>query len=381
MQRVKILFLFLFSTLAVSAQLSVPLSDKTQVSVLTCGVGPEIYALFGHTAIRIKDPVQHLDVVYNYGAFDFDTPNFALKFVKGDMQYFATSGSFEDFMMQYHYEQRSVSEQILDIPQDKKQLLFDKLNGMLFSDKRFYTYKFIDRNCTNMASDIINETLGSKLIYKREINTNAREFVPKSYRDILFPYFDGHFYEQWGTSVLFGTKVDQRATVLFLPGELEHSLDITTYNSKPLVAKRQMLLDVKPRTAPFSYWNNCYTYLLFLVLVVLVNRKWLTLFYLILLGFLGIFFSLNGLYSLHEELAYNYNVLLFNPLLLAAAYFYARNRTRGMYISVIANFICIGIYLVVIFNKAHFLAVLPMIIANVIILTKLAVKSQKEKIA
>jgi hypothetical protein len=31
---------------------------------------------FGHTAIRISDPSQFIDLVYNYGAFDFNTPNF-----------------------------------------------------------------------------------------------------------------------------------------------------------------------------------------------------------------------------------------------------------------------------------------------------------------
>lgn len=371
--RFKLVFLFLFLSLSVWAQM-LPLSKDAKVSVLTCGTGPEIYALFGHTAIRIKDPAQHLDHVYNYGAFDFDTPNFALKFVKGDMQYFATSGAFYDFMMQYNYEGRSVSEQVLDIPAAKKQLLFDKLNAVLASDKRFYTYKFIDRNCTNMASDIINETLGSKVIFKRK-NTGT------TYRSVIFPFFDGHFYEQWGTSVLFGTKVDEKATVLFLPRELRQSLDLTVYNGKPLVSKENMLLDIKPQPAPFSWWNNIYTYLILLAIVVVLNKKSLTAAYFVLIGILGVFFSLSGLYSLHQELAMNYNILLFNPLLLLAAYFYLRGASRKLYFVSLANLLCIGIYLILVFDKAHFAIVLPMIIAHVIILARLAVKSQSGKLA
>ena len=64
-----------------------PLSKEAKISVLTCGTSNEIYALFGHTAIRVNDPVNGMDVVYNYGAFDFGTSNFALKFVKGNLQY------------------------------------------------------------------------------------------------------------------------------------------------------------------------------------------------------------------------------------------------------------------------------------------------------
>jgi hypothetical protein len=181
--------------------------------------------------------------------------------------------------------------------------------------------------------------------------------------------------------VLFGTKVDDKATVLFLPSELEQNLDITTYNGKPLVKNRQLLLAAKPLPVPFSIWNNIYTYLLFLALVVLLNKKWLTLFYLILIGLLGIFFSLNGFYSLHEELAMNYNVLLFNPLLLIVAFFYLRSNMRGMYFSSIACIVLVAAYVIVVFNKAHFLVVLPMIVANLVILVRLALRSQSGKIA
>src|SRR5690606_32698118 len=125
---------------------TVTLSENAEVSVLTCGNGNEMYSLFGHTAIRIHDPENGIDQVYNYGAFDFDTPNFVLRFSKGDLQYFVTAGRFADFLYSYNYEQRSVYEQTLNISQQQKQQLFDRLTATLISDERFYTYKFIDRN-------------------------------------------------------------------------------------------------------------------------------------------------------------------------------------------------------------------------------------------
>ncbi len=368
MRQIRVLFLFLLVSMAVSAQ-SVPLSDQASVSVLTCGTGPEIYALFGHTAIRIKDPAQNLDIVYNYGMFDFGTPNFALKFVKGDMKYFVAASSFGDFIIQYDYEKRSVSEQVLAIPLEKKQQLFEELNSVLFSDAKYYTYKFIDRNCTNMAADVLNKVLGSKIIYKRK-NTDT------TYRNIIFPYFNGHFYEQWGTSVLFGTKVDQKATTLFLPTEFETALYDAKYEGHPLVEYNRNLLHPAPQHAPFSWWNNIYTYLLFLVLVVALNRKGLNAFYLILVGLLGLFFCFDSLYSLHEELAMNYNVLLFNPLLIAVAFLYLRNSWKWLYRTAIFCAFCIGLYLILVFNKAHLLIVLPMVIANLILLGRMILKSR-----
>lgn len=58
------------------------LSDNAKVSIITCGTAPVSYAMYGHTGIRIQDNTKGIDQVYNYGAFDFTTPNFALRFIK-----------------------------------------------------------------------------------------------------------------------------------------------------------------------------------------------------------------------------------------------------------------------------------------------------------
>ena len=101
----KLFFLLLFLTTAViSFGQNISLSDKANVSVITCGTGNESYSLFGHTAIRVQDSVNAIDVVYNYGAFDFNTPNFVMKFVKGDLQYFAVAHSYTNFINEYEYE-------------------------------------------------------------------------------------------------------------------------------------------------------------------------------------------------------------------------------------------------------------------------------------
>ena len=50
--------------------------DDIEISVLTCSPGEEVYSYYGHTAIRYKDPANHLDLVFNYGVFNFNTDNF-----------------------------------------------------------------------------------------------------------------------------------------------------------------------------------------------------------------------------------------------------------------------------------------------------------------
>ncbi|HLF52422.1 MAG TPA: DUF4105 domain-containing protein [Flavobacterium sp.] len=348
-----------------------PLSENTTVSVITCGNGAEMYSLFGHTAIHITDKQNHIDEVYNYGAFDFNTPNFVLKFIKGDLQYFATNSSYNDFLYEYQYDKRSVDEQVLNLSQVQKQQLFDDLNATLVSEERFYTYKFIDKNCTTMVINIINKTLGKEVIVK----TTDKE---KTYREILYPYFKDHFYEKLGISIIFGKKVDLKGEQLFLPAELQESIANIQYNKEPICQKNTTILEFKKEKTPISWWNNFYSFSLLLLIVVIVNNNRIYMVYFFLMGLLGLFLTFVGFYSLHKELEYNYNILLFNPALLFLIYFYLKNNRKWMYLIALLALLSIAIYLVIMMNKIHLVIVLPLIITSLIGLVKLAIQNKNQ---
>lgn len=348
---------------------NLPLSKEAKISVITCGLGNETYSYFGHTAIRVADPGNNIDVVYNYGAFDFSTPNFVAKFAKGDLQYFVVVHSFSDFINDYTSEKRSVFEQELLISQESKQKLFDNLNRTLASEDRYYTYKFIDKNCTSMVVDVINKSLDGEIITKKGD-------TDKTYRSILFPYFNGHFYDQLGTSIIFGTKVDQLGTKIFLPFELKNSLEKTTFQNHPFVSKTQTLLHFEKET-PSSWWNNIYTYLIILGFVVLAHNRIVDKIYLLILSFIGIFFVAVGFYSLHQELAMNYNVLLFSPLLLVLIFLSVIKNKRWTYRFAVLHLLFLIVYTIFLINKAHFLIVLPMIITSGFVLVRVAIRNKK----
>ena len=362
-------FLFLFLSINASFAQNLLLSKQAKVSVITCGTGNESYSLFGHTAIRISDPFNTIDVVYNYGAFDFNTPNFVLKFIKGDLQYFAVAHAYADFINEYQYEKRSVYEQELNIPYPLKQKLFDNLNTSLTSGESHYTYKFIDKNCTSMVVDMINKTLDTTAIVKKA-DTDI------TYRTILFPYFDNHFYEKLGTSIIFGKKVDQLGTQIFLPFELQKSLKKVFYKNHPLAGENKTILEF-PKEVMGSWWNNVYTYILFLGFIIAINKKPVVAFYLTIMALLGLFFAFAGFYSFHKELAYNYNILLFNPSLLLLLYFYHSKNPKGLYNLALFNLVSLAIYVVILINKAHLWIVLPLVITSTVLLVKLAIQNTK----
>lgn len=361
-QNVLILLLML-TTFANCIGQSIQLSEKSTVSILTCGLGNETYSYFGHTAVRIQDPINQLDLVYNYGAFDFATPNFVARFAKGDLQYYVVAYPFYDFIQEYNREQRSVFEQELQLTLALKQKLLDRLNTTLQSDERFYTYKFIDRNCTSMIVDLLNETLESTIITKKT-NTDI------SYRSVLYPYFEGHFFEKLGVNIIFGTKVDQLATQLFLPFELLESIKTSRYQNQ-LLSKPTVELIHFEKATPFSWWTNGVFYGLFLILVIVSNKKFIYTFYLSVMGVLGIFFVFMGFYSLHPELEFNYNILLFNPSLLMVVLLQLRKEAKATQWATYFNYACLFLFTALLINKAPVLIVVPLILTTTIVLFRL----------
>ena len=82
MMRVFLLLLVFLASHCTLGQIQ--LSKDASISIITLGPDKnELYAAFGHSAIRVADPANGIDWAYNYGVFDFDQPNFYLNFTRG----------------------------------------------------------------------------------------------------------------------------------------------------------------------------------------------------------------------------------------------------------------------------------------------------------
>lgn len=365
MQSFRALLILLFislSTFKTFAQ--IPLSDKAEISVLTCGPGNELYSVFGHTAIRIFDPEKNINTVYNFGTFDFDTPNFYPKFVKGDLQYFVSVASYRDFIYEYQYYGRDVYEQTLNLTQHQKQQITNELNGILFSDKKYYTYKFINRNCTTMVADIVNKQVPISLE-----NSDSG----KTYREIIYSYLqDNHFYENLGINLLFGYKTDNTSEKLFLPKELMEGISNTKIkNGKPLAKATTTIVDKTELATGFSFINSFYSYILLaLLLLILTIKKAGYNTYLVFAGLMGLLFCFVSLYSSHNELLLNYNILLFNPLFIIIAITSPKKRKTLLIRLIYTSFILFVVYLALTITKVHIWLILPLLLVNLVALTR-----------
>jgi hypothetical protein len=341
-----------------------PITPQTKISILTVDVANESHTLYGHTAIRIKDGINNFDYVWNYGMFDFRTENFILKFVKGDLQYYAAAYPYADFEYSYQQENRSIYEQVLNISTEEKQKLFGLLSKSVFSEDKYYTYKFIDRNCTTKAIDIVNEALENKPI-QNTLHQN------ESYRSVLFPYQKDHFWMNFGINIIFGHRPDEEAKVLFLPLDLMKILEKTEYKGKPLAPKPGTIYKASENEKGFDFSNSIYPLLLILVVFVVVNRKFSNMIYFGILGSIGLLFTLIGLYSLHREVLWNYNVLVFNPLNLVLIYFIIKNNVIWIKKTSLICLSLLVVYILYMLNKVHFWMVLPIVLTSTIQLIRL----------
>lgn len=356
-------FLFLLLPFCTFSQIN-PITPQTQISILTVDVANESHTLYGHTAIRVKDDANHFDYVWNYGMFDFRTENFILKFVKGDLQYYAAAYPYADFEYSYQMENRSIYEQVLNISTEEKQKLFEKLNQSVLTDDKFYTYKFIDRNCTTKVIDVVNEVLKDKPIQ----NTLHKD---ESYRSVLFPYQQDQFWMNFGINIIFGHRPDEQAKVLFLPLDLMKVLDKTDYQGKPLTSEAKIKYQAFTSEKEFDFFNSIYSLLLVLVIFIALNRKITNIVYFGITGSIGLLFCFIGLYSQHKEILWNYNTLLFNPLNLALVYFIIKNNAIWIKKTGMVCLSFLGVYLLYMLNKVHFWMVLPIVLTSAIQLIRL----------
>ena len=211
-----------------------------RVGLLTCSPGSELYSTFGHSALRITDSAAGTDIVYNYGVFDFYDPQFYSKFVRGRLLYFLDREDFADFLRNYAYEDRTVSEQVLDIDCARKAEIRRFLEENLRPENRSYKYDFLFDNCTTRLRDLILGHAGPAAATASILQSRDRTF-----RDHIHHYLDRNrmHWSKLGIDILLGSPLDRAMTnqeAMFLPDYLEAGIDSTRTAAHPLAASKEI---------------------------------------------------------------------------------------------------------------------------------------------
>lgn len=249
----KIIFtLFFLCTFGISFS-QITLSKNATVSVLTCGPGNQLYTTFGHSAFRINDPIIGLDKVYNYGTFDFNAPNFYLNFAKGKLTYQLSTTRFQYFLAEYHYENRWVKSQVLNLTPTEVSKVFDFLENNAKPENKNYQYDFFFDNCSTKIEAVLKAALPNKIEFN---NTHINTI--KTHRDLIADYTQNQPWGKFGIDLALGSVIDKAATkdeYKFLPDYIFKALENATIKSDSLtnvlVKNELSILKEKPVNQPF----------------------------------------------------------------------------------------------------------------------------------
>ena len=300
-------------------------NDSIRLSLLTCAPGEEIYSLFGHTAIRYENPSQGVDVVFNYGLFSFDTPNFIFRFSLGETDYQLGATNYSHFAGEYAFFGRSVWQQTLNLTNEEKIDLIRLLQENHRPENRVYRYNFFYDNCATRPRDKIEESIAGQVIYPTEPQDGSRSF-----RDIVHQYCKGHPWARFGIDLCIGSEADQPITqrqMMFAPFYLMNSFAGAQIKNdsiqRPLTEASELIVDATPEEDESGWIPTPLQCALLLFILTAgatiygIRRRtglWgVDLFLFGAAGIVGCVLAFLALFSEHPAVSSNFLLLVFHP--------------------------------------------------------------------
>ena len=299
--------------------------DRIQISLLTCSPGKEVWAQYGHTAIRYYDKESGEDLAINYGIFSLDQTYFIPRFVLGMTDYRMGVQPMDMFLAQYSYEGRGVIEQVLNLSAEDKEVIYKALQENMKPENVVYRYNYFFDNCTTRARDMLVNHLHGKVVYPP-----AEEDA--TFRSMIHKWNNKYEWTQFGEDLLLGVNADRKTTKSeqqFLPENLRSDFDKARYNGKPLVKETNVLLDAETEVVepvfPLSPLSIALIFAVISLVMMLFSYRRQQVYWawdlalMLTSGLMGIIFFVM-IFSQHPCVSLNFILLFFNPLPLFFLY-------------------------------------------------------------
>jgi hypothetical protein len=316
------------------------LSSEAEISVLTIGPGTLLNDSFGHNAFRIKDKIFQIDIVFNYGVYDFSAPNFYLKFARGKLNYLMDADAYQDFYSVYARQDRTIQEQTLNLSQPEKQQLYEYLLNNYKPENRFYLYDFFYDNCATRIRDVVADALQEKI----EFNI-PKNFEEKTFRALIHDHVDRNTWGSFGIDVALGAVIDKKASPnehMYLPKYIYEFFESATYNNEPLVKESKVIYQKAKSTKSKNFWvSPLFIFGILGILIIIITykdhkkqrrSKCLDLFLFGITGSIGLLVLLLWFATDHTATAQNYNLLWAFPLNLFVIHQLYRKQIKGWFL-------------------------------------------------
>ncbi len=349
--------LLVFALFFVNSASGQYLSDKAEISLLSYNPVNEIYTIFGHSGVRVFDPERQINIVFNYGMFDYAAPNFTLNFIKGKLNYSLGVQNFSQVVQYSDYRNQTLYEQVLNLDKEQKQIVYAFLQNNYKPENRYYMYDFFFDNCATRIRDILDTTLTSTLSYDKTTVTKNL-----SYRELIQEFTQTQPWLAFGINLIFGLPTERKATFeeqMFLPGYLYESFAVgtittadTTRSLVRMTRPVHIADEIKAET-DFSVTPNLLFWFLFglsLILNITIRKSKITKIwngiFMLIAGLSGLIFLVMWFGTEHIPVKNNLNVIWAFPTHLIAAFWIWKSFSKPMYFKI---FTAINILLLISF--------------------------------
>ena len=270
-----------------------------------------------------------MDIIFNYGTFDFNDPDFYKKFTLGKLLYILSIEEFPDFVQQYQYEGRGITEQELNLTCEEKAKLLDALFENAKEENKYYKYDFVYDNCTTRLRDMVERLSRDSLITK-----NIRPGNKTTFRNLIHEYLDRNkqYWSKLGIDILLGQPIDKKITnaeAMFLPDYLLKAFDSTSAGGKKFVLDKKTILDQTAQSVKSNFFTPLFIFsLLFVIIAMLcfINNpaakfilRFLDVCFFFFCGVIGLLILFMWLGTEHQACRNNFNLIWALPTHLPAA--------------------------------------------------------------
>lgn len=302
--------------------------NRYKISILSIGEGPSLVDAFGHTAIRVKDAQLKNDIVFNFGVYDFNSPNFYSNFVKGRPEYKLAIQNYSNLIQNYIRQKRYIVEHQLNLDQNSTKIIIDLLVEKL--NDPYYIYDYFRDNCTTRAADIVIDKTNNKF---KDDKLESEAIL--TYRELIHRKINENSWAALGIDLCLGAIIDKKINTretFFLPENLMNYLDL--YEGD--IIKRNIIYSPE---SEISYRENLPSPLLINLILSLIivaitifnfkSNKWnksLDSLIFLISGSIGILIIYLWFFSNHFAGAQNFNFLWAFPLNFALIFAIYKNK-------------------------------------------------------
>lgn len=299
--------------------------ENLVVSIVTCDPGPDVYELCGHAALRIRS--EQMDSVWNYGIFDFTSPNFIYRFCKGETDYMVYGYQFDRFMPAYVRRGSKVTEQVLNLTHEEARRLRELVQIESRPENRVYRYNYVRDNCATRPWERVTQATD------RTIALQDTLYYP-TYRSEMRHFHRNYPWYQFGIDLVLGSGLDYplaKDEDIFAPPVLAAKLSKATIDGRPLVKETNVIFPgyVDATLPPTPWW--CSPMALGVVMLLLsigtmfvyvkkeILWRWWIFLYFLVAGIAGCIVAFLVFFSEHEATSPNILIFWLNPLQLIVA--------------------------------------------------------------